>query len=196
MNKSFKEYLTDQGLKKTSVDNYLSAIQDDKKANHQTAKNWHKKYLQSQSASLSSFVQYMLRNGLSLSTTKAYVSGLSRYDAIHHNPAKRWYNQYLANTTQQNQERVFRKSSTKGALVAKSSNGDLTVRSLNKESLTENYIDPLLNLQNCNADIDSKVVKSIPAKVEYMNTTQIIQVILQMNVTDKNKLDMISSLLQ
>jgi len=81
-------------------------------------------------------------------------------------------------------------------LVAKSSNGDLTVRSLNKESLTENYIDPLLNLQNCNADIDSKVVKSIPAKVEYMNTTQIIQVILQMNVTDKNKLDMISSLLQ
>ena len=192
MNKSFKEYLTDQGLKKTSVNNYLSAIRDDKKANHQTAKNWHKKYLQSQSSRCSPFVQYMLKNGLALSTTKAYVSGLSRRDAIHHDPAKRWYNMYIKSTTQP-QERVFLKSPTKGNfLVTSSSKGALTVRS------EETYIEPLLNPnpQNCNASIDSEVVKSKVAEVEYMNTTQIIQAILQMNVTDKNKLDMISSLLQ
>ena len=193
MNKSFKEYLTDQGLKHTSVKNYLSAIQDDKKANHSTAKNWHKKYLDSQSSntSYSSFVQHMLRHGLSLSTTKAYVSGLSRRDSIHHRPAKRWYDMYTKSTTGIAESRVLQKSSTKGALEVKSfSLEDFTDR------IEETYIEPLLNLKNCNADIDPEVVKSKVVKVEYMNTIQIIQAILQMNVTDKNKLDMISSLLQ
>jgi hypothetical protein len=178
MKKSFREYLEDQGLKKTSIDNYLSALRDNQKVNYQTAKNWYQKYLGTQSHT--PFMQFMIDNGMALSTSKAYTSGLRHSNSIHHHRAKKWYDMYIKSTTQP-QERVMMKSSTKG---------DLTVRS------EETYIEPLLNPQNCNANIDSKVIKSTVAKVEVMTTIEIIQAILQMNVTDKNKLDMISSLLQ
>tara|TARA_R110001592_G_scaffold142674_2_gene364878 strand:- start:5338 stop:5901 length:564 start_codon:yes stop_codon:yes gene_type:complete len=187
MKKSFREYLVEQGLKKTSIDNYLSALRDNEKVNYQTAKNWYQKYLGTQSHS--PFIQFMIENGMALSTSKAYKSGLSHSNSIHHHRAKKWYDMYIK-STEQTQERVMMKSSTKGNfLVTSSSKGDLTVRS------EETYIEPLLNPQNCNANIDSNVVKSTVAKVEQMNTVEIIQAILQMNVTDKNKLDMISSLL-
>ena len=64
----------DQGLKKTSIDNYLSALRDNEKVNYQTAKNWYQKRSEEHTSELQSPCNLVCRLLLEKKKTRSAIN--------------------------------------------------------------------------------------------------------------------------
>jgi len=135
---AFTDFLTAQGLSQSSVNNYLHSLMNTGYSNHQTAKNWFKKFRDQANPPFESqeercaFVQYIEDSGCARQTGYNYANALKNVDSPMYQTAMDWFKRFKQSEEQptiqvMNSKKSISFTASKNTLSVNSTNDDLTI---------------------------------------------------------------------
>lgn len=182
---AFTDFLTAQGLSPSSVTNYLHSLMNTGYSNHQTAKNWFKKFRDQANPPFETqeerfrFIQYIVDSGCVEQTAYNYASALKNVDNPMHQTAMGW----LARFKQSEEQPTIQVMNSKKSISFTASGNTLSVNSIN-DDLT--VCDVVLNAVPANKE------ERLTPNAEIVKT---IQSIAYLDCCDEHKLLMIKTLI-
>ena len=106
---AFTDFLTAQGLSPSSVKNYLHSLMNTGYSNHQTAKNWFKKFRDQANPPFESlkeryaYIQYIEDGGCTRQTGYNYANALNNVDSPMYQTALSWFEGFKKSEEQEEQ---------------------------------------------------------------------------------------------
>lgn len=185
---AFTDFLTEQGLSPSSVNNYLHSLMNTGYSNHQTAKNWFKKFRDQANPPFKSqeercaFVQYVEDSGCARQTGYNYANALKNVDSTMYQTASDWFKRYK----QSEEQDTIQVMNSKKSISFTASENTLSVNSIDDD------------LTVCDVLLDAVPVPSVKKEEPLTPNAEIVKTIQSMayfDCCDEHKLVMIKALI-
>ncbi len=185
---AFTDFLTEQGLSSSSVNNYLHSLMNTGYSNHQTAKNWFKKFRDQSNPPFESqeeryaYIQYIEDGGCTRQTGYNYANALKNVDSPMYQTALGWFEGFK----QSEEQPIVQVTNSKKSISFIASGNTLSVNSINDD------------LTVCDVLLDAVPVPSVKKEERLTPNAKIIKTIQSMaylDCCDEHKLLMIKTLI-